>query len=689
MLSKFHLTTPFGLDRLLALDDFAYICSSQLRNRTAKTNFVNVRNLELQKAEIKACKGQARKFWASGKYSTALSKLSICDDRELYSYARKETKKNTKHGLPEKTNWLKTEGSESAWLEFFASKERLVSLVTNPHLFDARMELIRLLGLSKACSLLHSIVNDQPEAVVLLIRESELYLDDDWAQPLQSLSLPKEYAKHSEVWSRLKTNVDHAEAAIAEHKTALSTLTFAEVAVASQNWIARNIDNPFRVDFEIELAYRIQHELLRELEISSAASGDELQTEIEVLQKANYSRLVVDQWMYLSYQYSDFKTGVLELYSFGDIAISESPQLAIIESPKPYQNWRANGFRYKDMQRRFDPGEIKKASGLFTHEATKLELFLKEEGVPEEIVIGKVKLNRIAVVAFLTTLKLKSKVSQGFEGRGYTRAISVASIPNIFQRFYSFEAEGEDQSMVFTQGQAAALLDLLSSNTKYRRSGSLSVLLPFFRIDKDNYLVSPSLISQIDWALLLRDLVPSQNVKTERCMAMGVEYSIKTMLSMQKCEILNPKDFREQSTPGDIDVLVDFGKHVLAIQVKRPRFRLSLKEQRMEYYHSDIKAAKQVLDAAGGLKGYSVLQGKTIEPLVVSASCEGLGEISNSGVNKISLYDLNLFLEDEKNREWNQIQYGLEMLNETYASRARLESPLEGVRVIPIPKLHN
>lgn len=109
----------------------------------------------------------------------------------------------------------------------------------------------------------------------------------------------------------------------------------------------------------------------------------------------------------------------------------------------------------------------------------------------------------------------------------------------------------------------------------------------------------------------------------------------------------------------------------------------------MEYYHSDIKAAEQASLAISSLEGNPEFHGKNIVPLVISASCEGLGEISNSGVNKISFYDLNLVLEDEENLEWDQIQVGLEMLHDIYASRARLESPLEAVRVIPIPKPHN
>ena len=686
MLFRFPLSTPFELDYLLSLVDFPYICTSPLRNRSAKPNFVNVKNSELQLAEIKDRKAQARKLWASGKYRAALNELSVCDDRELYSYARKVIKPDTKNGLPGKANWLKQEGNVSAWNDLLFSKDRLISLLTNPHLFDARMELMRLLGPSKACSLLESIVNEQPAAVVLLVRESELYLDDYWAQSLQSLSLPKEYAKHSEVWSRLKSNVDHAEATIAKHRAALRTLSFAEVAVASQNWIARNIDNPIREDFEVKSAYCVQHELLREVEMPSSGSVGELQKEIELLLRSNYSSLAVDEWMYLSYQYSDFKTGCLELYSFGDIAISEHPVLAIIESTQSYHDWKANGIRYDDMQRRFDPGEIKKPSDVFTHKAAEFDLFLKEEGVPEEIVIGKVKLNRAAVVAFLTTLKLKSIVSKKVDNGVYNRAISVVSIPNLFQRFYNYDAKEEDQSKVFDCRQAEKLLDILCSNVNNQNP---TVLLPFFKVSADLYLFTPGLISEINWALLLRDAIPGQSRKVSRGMAIGLEDRIKTLFSKHKSRVLDTKEFLKEGSPGDIDVLVDFGKNVLAIQVKRPKFRLSLKEQRMEYYHSDIKAAEQASLAISSLEGNPEFHGKNIVPLVISASCEGLGEISNSGVNKISFYDLNLVLEDEENLEWDQIQVGLEMLHDIYASRARLESPLEAVRVIPIPKPHN
>ncbi|WP_020569739.1 hypothetical protein [Neolewinella persica] len=537
--------------------------------------------------------------------------------------------------------------------------------------------------------LLYALTRDTPDwpaaSFVKLVRRTQSFLREEFAEELSRLPLPEKWRNHQLGWRKIRQHENKlwkvVEDALIPVKQLATEIVLAQFTcwLEEQRW-----DNP--EDKNVQhlagvYSFFVSLYLDRKLKLNAQVLEEELLAALS----NNLSQGCSNLFEAIS-AHQRYYGGRATIYAYDD---NFSPNEDGIDfgysDEKVLQKWRDQGFRYEAVKSLYrDAGEQLAVGLRIKHPGPHVISAAECQGrlFLEDCCLDDIHYHGKQVHSFAAFRELRAYAENGesryelpleeerSKSKTYKEAIlkvgmkaaerGISVLPLTFrtkdEQIELYSGDGGQLS----KEEATVITDIFSFRSPQKKEFDRFFtnydvwLTPFIEIEGVQ-LCPTMFLAKNDWFYATAQVAMNGyhqrgNREALRNTALAMEGVLKScFLENSSFTASIPDQQWLGNENGDVDILVSDGETDLLIQLKRTKFRPTLKEAYDESMQSDAKASDQLTKALSFLREenevYS-LRGNHAA-WVVSTSFEGLG-LLQSGIRKVNYYELLWSLRDNR-----------------------------------------
>lgn len=633
-------------------------------------------------------KGKAAEAFRKGQYLQSFEILWSLDPEGFIGFGLKEDSRN------DKVDWFShPESAPIFWHNFILREEVFGAILHLDSCDDLLHSLLSKWG-NPAEEFLFRLAAAKIDTFLKAIRVNQAFIKDAYYPFLASLELPVQYSKHKSLWNFIHSKDLEFWGAIQQNLIPVAVLSPGKLLSNIVFWIeSQRFTNPSKellfhlgqvYGFIIELVLRDKGFMERNKTWSVTESSFFMEFVTEFVSFSNtpkeFDKNPIFNLLGISSNWLTFKGLVIDEYSFcPEKELVEKMGSFFLEStPLAYYQWLVDGTRYDITQFDYHLTGKDILEELLQSGRTKLPPGTEANDYSFNRLLAEMKWSSIALLSDLGINRIQ--VNNAFvDTPNWVGPIMAFSFNKLF-RYEKALLELRTQSIDWVTA-FSVLLAKMMQNSKFNNpfialsvnefealfarqpdiqdpkqgaayllhfgyeinSGEFNRFLnhydpwlnPFLKIG--NGVFSPAaFFGNNFWFYSMAQFGMESSSRKEKKLQTEVgEESLKDkfVLAHFKAWVPGKSEFK-----GDVDLAVEDADHLILIQIKRPYFRLSLKDQYFER-KIDAKAASQLNMASIGLP----VNGKKVIKWIVSSSFERINQ-KIEGCLKVNFFELQAIL---------------------------------------------